>query len=249
MDLGIEGRVALVTGASKGLGLAVAKTLAAEGAKVAITSRDEEHIQKAAKQIGATGFAHDSGNLEGIPVLVHEIEHFLGPIDILVTNTGGPPLDPNALGFSDQQWHDAYEDLVRSPLKFIEAVMPNMRSRNWGRIVNVGSTTIREPAAGLMLSNANRAATLAAIKTIAHQVARDGVTLNSVLPGRIATDRLYELYGSRQGADEMAREEIPAGRLGSPEEFAAAVAFLCSAQASYVTGVGLVVDGGMMRSV
>ena len=249
MDLGIEGRVALVTGASKGLGLAVAKTLAAEGAKVAITSRDEEHIQKAAKQIGATGFAHDSGNLEGIPVLVHEIEHFLGPIDILVTNTGGPPLDPNALGFSDQQWHEAYEDLVLSPLKFIEAVMPNMRSRSWGRIVNVGSTTIREPAAGLMLSNANRSATLAAIKTIAHQVARDGVTLNSVLPGRIATDRLYELYGSRQGADEMAREEIPAGRLGSPEEFAAAVAFLCSAQASYVTGVALVVDGGMMRSV
>ena len=249
MDLGIEGRVALVTGASKGLGLAVAQTLAAEGAKVAITSRDEKNIQKAAKQIGATGFAHDSGNLEGIPVLVHEIEHFLGPIDILVTNTGGPPLDPDALGFSDQQWHDAYEDLVRSPLKFIEAVMPNMRSRNWGRIVNVGSTTIREPASGLMLSNANRAATLAAIKTIAHQVARDGVTLNSVLPGRIATDRLYELYGSRQGADEMAREEIPAGRLGSPEEFAAAVAFLCSAQASYVTGVALVVDGGMMRSV
>ena len=209
MDLGIEGRVALVTGASKGLGLAVAQTLAAEGAKVAITSRDEKNIQKAAKQIGATGFSHDSGNLEGIPVLVHEIEHFLGPIDILVTNTGGPPLDPDALGFSDQQWHDAYEDLVRSPLKFIEAVMPN----------------------------------------IAHQVARDGVTLNSVLPGRIATDRLYELYGSRQGADEMAREEIPAGRLGSPEEFAAAVAFLCSAQASYVTGVALVVDGGMMRSV
>ena len=215
MDLGIEGRVALVTGASKGLGLAVAKTLAAEGAKVAITSRDEENIQKAAKQIGATGFAHDSGNLEGIPVLVHEVEHFLGPIDILVTNTGCPPLDPDALGFSDQQWHDAYEDLVRSPMKFIEAVMPNMRARNWGRVVNVGSTTIREPAAGLMLSNANRAATLAAFKTIAHQVARDGVTLNSVLPGRIATDRLYELMAHARAPTRWRARRFPLADLAA----------------------------------
>lgn len=249
MDLGIEGRVALVTGASKGLGLAIATALAEEGAKVAITSRNEGRIQAAASSIDATGFAHDSSNLEGIPVLVHEVEHFLGPIDILVTNTGGPPLDPNAFAFSEEQWQEAYVDLVRSPLVFAQSVIDSMRHRLWGRIINVGSTTIREPAGGLILSNSNRAATLAALKTISTQVAKDGVTVNSVLPGRIATDRLYELYGSREAADAMARDEIPARRLGSTEEFASAVAFLASAKASYITGSTIVVDGGMMRSV
>jgi 3-oxoacyl-[acyl-carrier protein] reductase len=249
MDLGLKGRVALVTGASKGLGHAIAKMLAEEGAKVAITSRDEGRIEAAAKAIGATGFAHDSQNLEGIPILVHEVEHFLGPIEILVTNTGGPPGNPDALSFPRHQWQVAYESLVLSPMAFIEAVSPGMRHRHWGRIVNVVSTAVREPIPTLMLSNTHRAATLAAFKTLARQFAADGITVNSVLPGRIATDRLYDLYGSRDAADGVARTEIPAGRLGSPEEFAAAATFLCSTQASYVTGVGLVVDGGMMHSI
>ena len=249
MDLGLHGRVALVTGASKGLGFAIAQALAAEGVKVAITSRDEERVQAAAKTIDATGFVHDSENLEGVPILVHEVEHFLGPIDILVTNTGGPPGDPDALGFTREQWQTAYDALVLSPMAFVEAVMPSMRKRLWGRVVNVGSIAVREPIPNLMLSNANRSATLAAFKTIARQVAPDGVTLNTLLPGRISTDRLYELYGSRDTADEVAIQEIPARRLGSPDEFAAAAAFLCSAKASYITGVALAVDGGMMRSV
>ena len=124
-----------------------------------------------------------------------------------------------------------------------------MRERGFGRVVNVASTAVREPLPAIMLSNSHRAATLAAFKTIARQVAPDGVTLNTLLPGRISTDRLYELYGSRDTADEVAIQEIPARRLGSPEEFAAAAAFLCSAQASYITGVALAVDGGMMRSI
>ena len=122
MDLGLQGRVALVTGASKGLGFAIAQALAAEGVKVAITSRDEERVQAAAKTIDATGFVHDSANLEGVPILVHEVEHFLGPIDILVTNTGGPPGDPDALGFTREQWQTAYDALVLSPMAFVEAV-------------------------------------------------------------------------------------------------------------------------------
>ena len=137
MDLGLQGRVALVTGASKGLGFAIAQALAAEGVKVAITSRDEARVQAAAKTIDATGFVHDSANLEGVPILAHEVEHFLGPIDILVTNTGGPPGDPDALGFTREQWQTAYDALVLSPMAFVEAVMPSMRKRLWGRVVNV----------------------------------------------------------------------------------------------------------------
>ncbi len=249
MDLGIEGRVALVTGASKGLGYGIARALAAEGAVVAIASRDRERIDAAAATFGGHGFVHDNADHAAVPALVEAIEEQLGPIAILVTNTGGPPSNANALEFTDEQWRKAYDDLVLSPLAFVRAVLPGMRSRYWGRIVNVGSTSVREPIPNLMLSNANRSATLAAFKTIATQVAKDGVTLNSVLPGRIATDRLYELYGSRAAADEVAQREIPARRLGSADEFGATAAFLCSTQASYITGSTVVVDGGMMRAV
>lgn len=249
MDLGLGGRVALVNGASKGLGRGIAAQLAAEGATVAISSRSRERIDAAAAEIGARGFVHDSADVAGIPALLAEVEALLGPISILVTNTGGPPAGADALGFSEEQWRAAYGDLVLSPLAFARAVLPGMRSRQWGRIVNVVSTTVREPAPALMLSNTHRAAALAAFKTISTQVAPDGVTLNSVLPGRIATDRLYELYGSREAADEMARSAIPARRLGSVDELAAAATFLCSAQASYITGSTIVVDGGMLHSV
>ena len=249
MDLGLQGRVALVTGASKGLGYGIAKTLVEEGASVAITSRSQEHIDAAAGAIGATGFAHDSANTDGVGVLVHEVEHHLGPIEILVTNTGGPPTSPDPLSFSADEWRTAFDQLVLGPLALVEATLPEMRHRRWGRILNIGSTAVREPIPNLILSNANRSAAVAAWKTIAHQAAQSGVTMNTLMPGRIATDRLYELYGSREAADEVAREEIPAGRLGSVDEFAAAAAFLCSNQASYITATTLVVDGGMMRAL
>lgn len=249
MDLGLEGRVALVTGASKGLGHAIAAALAAEGARVAMTSRSQERITAAARSAGGTPFMHDSADLDALPGLVARVEAQLGPIDVLVTNTGGPPAGPDPLGFTREQWRAAYDDLVLAPLALVAAVLPGMRERGFGRILNVVGTTVREPSPVLMLSTSHRSATLAAFKTIAREVAADGVTLNSVLPGRIGTDRLYELYGSAEAAQAGAREEIPAGRLGTPDEFAAAAAFLCSAPASYVTGQALAVDGGLLRSI
>lgn len=249
MDLGLQGRVALVTGASKGIGHGIAKALVAEGASVAITSRSQQRIDEAAAAIGATGFVHDSANSDGISVLVHEVEHHLGPIEILVTNTGGPPTSPDPLSFSPDEWREAFDQLVLGPLALVEATLPEMRHRRWGRILNVSSSAVREPIPDLVLSNANRSAALAAWKTIAGQAAKSGVTMNTILPGRIATDRLYELYGSREAADEMAKDQIPAGRLGSVDEFAAAAAFLCSNQASYITGTTLAVDGGMLRAL
>ena len=136
-----------------------------------------------------------------------------------------------------------------APLELIGAVMPGMRERGWGRIVNIGSWAVREPVPVLVLSNSHRSAALAAFKTIARDVASSGVTLNTVLPGRIGTDRIYELSGGREEAETAARSDVPLGRLGTPQEMAAAVAFLCSERAGYITGVGLLVDGGLSRLV
>jgi 3-oxoacyl-[acyl-carrier protein] reductase len=249
MDLGIAGRVALVTGASRGMGRGIAAELAREGARVAISSRSRERIDAAAAQIGATAFVHDAADLDDAPRLVSAVREQLGPIEILVCNTGGPPSGPDALGFTREQWQDAYKTLVLAPMALIQAALPGMRERGFGRIVNVVSTSVREPIANLMLSNAHRASMITTFKTIARQVATDGVTLNSVLPGQIDTERLTELTGSPEAARARAESEVPAKRLGSVEEFAAVVTFLCSARASYVTGELIAVDGGLTRSV
>ena len=247
MDLGLSGRVALVTGGSRGIGRAIAAELAAEGARVAISSRSPEAT---AAELGVVGIPHDSADLDTIPAVVaRATEELGGPIDVLVANTGGPPAGPDPLGFTREQWESAYRELVLHPMALVQEVMPGMRSRGWGRIVNVVSTTVREVIGVLMLSNSHRAATLAAWKTMAREVAGDGVTLNSVLPGRIATDRIATNYGSLEAAEELARTEVPAGRLGTPEEMAAAAAFLCSERAAYITGVALLVDGGLTRSI
>jgi 3-oxoacyl-[acyl-carrier protein] reductase len=249
VDLGLGGRVALVTGASAGIGRAIAAELSAEGAKVAISSRSRERIEAAALEIGAHPFVHDSADLDAAPALLEAVEHTLGPIDVLVCNTGGPPGGADPLGFSREQWEAAYRDLVLAPMALVERVVPAMRSRSWGRVVNVVSTSVREPIPALMLSNSHRSAMLAAFKTIARAVAADGVTVNSVLPGRIATARMIEMSGSREAADASAAAEVPAGRMATAEEVAAAAAFLCSARASYITGVALLVDGGLTRSI
>ena len=248
MDLGIRDRVALVLGGSKGIGRAVATELAAEGARVAIASRSRERLDEVAREIGASAFEHDNADLDRIPALVDAVTAALGPIDILVTNTGGPPGRPDPLSPTREEWELAHRTLLLAPLELIGAVVPGMRERGWGRIVNIGSSTVREPAPLLMLSNAERSATLAAFKTIAQDVASAGITLNTVLPGRIATERLYELFG-REQAEAIGREQVPLGRLGTPEELSAAVVFLCSERASYITGVAVLVDGGLARLV
>lgn len=250
MDLGLSGRVALVTAASKGIGRAIAAELAAEGASVAISSRSRERIEATAREINAEPFVHDSADLDATPALLEAVAARLGgPVEILVTNTGGPPAGPDPLGFTREQWEAAYRDLVLAPMALIEAAVPEMRERGWGRIVNVASTSVREPIEVLMLSNSHRAATLAAFKTLARDLAGDGITVNSVLPGRIGTDRIYSSAGSREAAEQAASDEVPAGRLGTVEEMAAAAAYLCSERAAYVTGVALPVDGGLMRSI
>lgn len=248
MDLGLTGRVALVTGASKGIGRAIAAELAAEGVRVAVSSSSRERIEATAQELSAAAFVWDSQDLEDAGRLLRDVEARLGLVDVLVTNTGGPPAGPDPLGFAAEDWEAAYRSLVLAPMALIERAVPGMRRRGWGRVLNVVSTTVHEPVPSLMLSNTHRAAMLAAFKTVSSEVAADGVTLNSILPGRIRTDRLVSLYGSAEAAGEMGRQ-VPAGRLGTVEEMAGTAAFLVSERASYITGQWLAVDGGAMRSI
>src|SRR3954470_22381878 len=250
MDYGIAGKVALVTGGSKGIGRGIAEALAAEGVRVALTSREATRAQAVAAEIGrgTRGYGFDSDDLDAIGPLLDAVEADLGPIDIYIANTGGPPAgDP--LEFTREQWEAAQRTLLISPMTVIERVLPGMRSRGFGRVVAIGSMAVREPIDALQLSNAHRPGLVSAFKVLARQCARDGVTLNAVHPGQIATDRMIDTAGSVEAAAERAREMIPAGRLGTVEELAAAVVFLCSQPAAYITGTTLLVDGGLTRSV
>lgn len=248
MDLGIAGRTAIVGGASAGIGRAIAEALVAEGVAVVLSSRDPERTAAAADEIGAAaGVAWDTADVAGADRLVDAAEAAVGPIDIVVVNTGGPPAGPDPLAFDDAQWEDAHRHLVRAPMALLRRTLPGMRERRWGRVVGVASTSVREPIGHLVLSNAERSAALAAFKTLAREVAPDGVTVNTLLTGRIATRRLESVYGSLEEAEAQARDAVPAGRLGRPEEMASAAAFLCSERAAYVTGTALPVDGGLLR--
>ena len=248
MDLGLDGKVALVTGASQGMGYGIAKELAAEGARVAMSSRTSEKIEAAAGEIGARPYVHDTLDVDAAPALVEAVERDLGPIDILVTNTGGPP-GGDPLEITREQWEAAHRELVVAAIELIELVVPGMQERGFGRIVSISSSAAREPIPTLILSNTHRAGLLGAFTTLAKRLAGDGITLNTILPGRIATDRISHLHGSIEKAQEVAREEVPAGRLGTAEEIAAGAAFLCSERASYITGVALLVDGGLTRGL
>jgi 3-oxoacyl-[acyl-carrier protein] reductase len=247
VDLGIEDRVALVTGGSKGIGAGIAAALAAEGAKVAIAARTRETVEQTAAEIGATGLVFDSDDLDAVPGLIEDVQGTLGPIDIYVANTGGPPMGPDPLAFPREQWEAAHRQLVLSPMAFIERLLPGMRERRWGRVLAVSSSSVLEPIPAIQLSNAHRPGLIAAFKVLARQVAADGVTFNSILAGRIATERAIASSGSREAAEEFARANVPAGRLGTVEEFAAAAAFLCSQPAGYITGTTLLVDGGLTQ--
>ncbi len=250
MELGIEGRVALVLGASRGIGNGIATALAREGARVALASRSAERLAEAAEAIeGETRvFAADTADLERIAALPGEVEAALGPVEILITNTGGPP-PGQALDADLDQWRAAYESLLLAPRVLIEAVLPGMRERGWGRIVNVGSSSTAEPIPGLTLSNSHRPGLIGFFKTLAREVAADGVTVNDVATGRFATDRLAANWGGREQMLAHAADDVPAGRLGTPQEYGDLVAFLASERAAYITGTSIPIDGGMLRSV
>jgi len=242
MDLGLRERVALVTGGSRGIGAGAAAALAAEGARVAVAARTPESVEEAAARLpGARGYVFDSGDLDAVGPLLDAVEADLGPVDVYVANTGGPPAGEDPLGFAREKWEAAHRTLVLSPMTVLERVLPGMRERGFGRVVAISSSAVREPIPILQLSNAHRPGLIAAFKVLARQAAADGVTLNTILPGRIATERALSVAGDASAA-------IPAGRMGTAEEVGAAVAFLASAQAGYITGTTLLVDGGLTVS-
>jgi 3-oxoacyl-[acyl-carrier protein] reductase len=249
MDLGLEGRVALVAGGSSGIGFGIASALAREGAQVAIAAPFPEQNDAAAAKIGGRGFTYDSSDLESGPRLIDEVESALGPVDVFILNTGGPPTGPDPLAFTPDQWEQAYRQLLQGPMMLMARLLPGMRERGWGRVLAISSSAIKEPLPNIQLSNAHRPGLVAALKVLAWEAAADGVTINALLPGRVGTERLFSAMGSREAAEEDARKVVPAGRLGTVEELAAASVFLCSEPASYITGTTLLVDGGLTRSV
>jgi 3-oxoacyl-[acyl-carrier protein] reductase len=250
MDLGIEGRTALVMGASKGIGRGIAESLAREGARVAIVSRSRERLDAVVEEVGGEvmAFVADAGDLGRLGELPGEVEAALGPIDILVANTGGPPTG-GPLDNSVEEWEEAYRSLVLGVRVLIEGVLPGMRERGWGRIVNVGSNSTVEPVPILAISNSLRQAAVGFLKTLSREVAADGITVNTVVTGKFATERLAETEGSMEDAERNAREKVPAKRLGLPEEFGDLVAFLASDRAAYLTGTTIPLDGGFLRSI
>ena len=249
MDLGLEGKVALVTGGSKGIGRGIAEGLAAEGVQVALTSRSAERAEEVAGEIGGCGYAFDSDDLDAIPGLLEAVERDLGPIDIYIANTGGPPAgDP--LGFTREQWEAAQRTLLLSPMTILERVLPGMRERGFGRVVAIGSMAVREPIDALQLSNAHRPGLVAAFKVLARQAAarRRDVQPRPPRPDRDRPDdRHRRLARSRRRSGRA--KTIPTGRLGTVEELAAAAVFLCSQQAAYINGTAILVDGALTRSV
>lgn len=256
MDLGLQGKVALVTGATSGLGLASAKALSAEGVAVALCGRRGDLAQQEAERLGnAIGIAADITQPDAPQRIVDATIEAFGRIDILVGSTGGPP--PGTASDTPADAYDAALALLVKPMvRLAHLVLPSMRTAGWGRVVFVTSTVVREPVPMLVLSDSVRMAVHGFAKALSKQLASDGVTVNCVMPGRIATDRVASLDQAAAGAsgrsvDEIqaaARRSIPAGRYGDPAEFGAAVAFLCSDRAAYITGTSLPVDGGSTMS-
>lgn len=262
MDLGIRGKTALVVAASKGMGKASALGLGAEGARVVMCARGEGALKDAAAEVkqktGAEVLAlpADASRAADISRVVAETNRAFGGVDILVANVGGPPPGPFE-AMTDDQWKAAFEQVHLSTVRFIREVLPHMKRSRWGRILAIQSSSVKQPVDGLVLSNGIRPGIAGLFKTLAGDVAKDNITVNLVLPGRIMTDRFLEHQtdrAKRSGVSleqqmEISSADIPMGRIGTPDEFAAMVVFLASARASYITGVAVQVDGGLIRSV
>jgi 3-oxoacyl-[acyl-carrier protein] reductase len=258
MDLGLKDKVALVTAASKGMGRACALGFAAEGAKVMMCARKEAELHAAASDIRTRTGAQvqalvaDVTRGDDVKSLVARTRELYGGVDVLVANCGGPPRG-GLSEMTDQQWYGAFEVSVLSVVRLIREVLPAMRERKWGRILTIQSVSVKQPVEGLLLSNAVRPGVAGLVKTLAPELGKDNITINVVCPGRIMTERF--LSGAKQAGlpteAYVARSstEIPLQRIGTPEEFANVVVFLASERASYVTGVAIQVDGGLVRGL
>lgn len=262
MDLGIRGKVALVCGASRGIAFATAQELAGEGVNLVICSRDEQSVREAKHKLEAhgvtvTALVADLATTDGIAhVVAHTRAAYPHGVDILVCNTGGP-VTGATMAHDWETWSKAGELLLRSVVELTRAFVPGMQERKWGRVVAITSLAVKRPQPALVLSNAMRAAVTGYLRTLADEVGRDGVTVNSVLPGFTATERLDALAAAnaqRTGHSPEAifagwAAESPLGRVGRPEELAAVIAFLCSARAGFMTGQAVLVDGGAIKSL
>lgn len=253
MDLGIRNRVALVTGASSGLGKACALALAAEGVRVAVAARRREELEAVAAEAREAGapearaFSVDLGDARSIETLLRDVRDVFGGADILIANSGGPK-PGTLLQTAPDDWDAAYRSLLRGMLQIIEGIVPSMRERKWGRIVALTSSSVKQPIATLALSNMFRTALVSALKTLSSEVAKDGITVNAIATGRILTDRLRSLYGD-DAAIAQAGKEVPIGRVAQPGEFSPLVAFLCGEPARYITGQTISVDGGLIAGL
>jgi 3-oxoacyl-[acyl-carrier protein] reductase len=261
MDLGIQGRTALILGAGGGLGGAVARALAREGVETALADIDREAVSATAAAVETVGaralpVVWDLADLASIDAHAAEIEGKLGPVDIVVNITGGPPPTP-AAGQDPALWSKHFQSMVLSVITIADRLLPSMRARKWGRIITSTSSGVIAPIPNLGISNALRSSLVGWSKTLAREVAKDGITANIVVPGRIATSRVRFLDEARAKRENRSVESvvaestasIPAGRYGRPEEFAAVITFLASEPASYITGSIVRIDGGMIASI
>jgi 3-oxoacyl-[acyl-carrier protein] reductase len=248
VNLGLEGRTAIVCGASGGMGLAIAESLAAEGADVAMFARRRDVLEREAERIGALAVRGDLTDPGDLHKLVERTVQAFGGIDVLVLNGGGPPRG-TALELDAEAVETAVELLLVPLVRLTALCLPHLERSGHGRIVTIESSSVREPVDGLALSNAVRPGVVGWAKTVAREVAPKRITVNTIAPGRIDTDRLAEVYGSDPEARARGEAQIPLRRFGTPAEIAAVVCFLASEQASYVTGAVIPVDGGLTRSL
>ena len=246
MDLGLKGRTAIVCGASSGMGLATAEALSREGANVAMFARRREALQREADRLGALGVRGDVTNPPDLKKLVDRTVEAFGGIDILVNNSGGPPRGP-AVELQDDDVESAVELLLLSVVRLTTLCLPQLERSGHGRIINIESSSVREPVDNLALSNAVRPGVVGWAKTIARELGPSKITVNTIAPGRIDTPRLQEVYAERSRAADM--EQIPLRRFGQAEEVADVICFLASDRASYVSGAVIPVDGGLTRSL